>query len=103
MRAADLVRRCRAASGLTIRDLAARAGTSHSTLSAYERGRKDPVGSTLDRIVLAAGFELELRRSTSDPLHLEGRGAELEQVLDLAELFPRRHAPTLRAPVFGRT
>lgn len=102
MRSAELIRRCRARSGLTLRELAARAGTSHPTVAAYEAGRKEPVGSTLDRLVLAAGFELELRPVAVDRAALTDRGAGLEHVLELAEQFPRRHAPTLDAPVFGR-
>ncbi len=102
VRSSELIRRCRASSGLTLRELAARAGTSHPTVAAYEAGRKEPAGSTLERLVLAAGFELELRPSGTDPDALAGRGVELEQVLDLAEQFPRRHAPVLDAPIFGR-
>lgn len=102
MPSSELIRRCRARSGLTLRELASRAGTSHPTVAAYEQGRKDPGGSTLERLVLAAGFELELRPSGLDRGRLADRGDELEAVLALAEQFPRRHAPTLDAPVFGR-
>ena len=58
MDAALILRRTRRRSGLSLRALAARAETSHSTLSAYESGRKVPTVETLDRIVRAAGFEL---------------------------------------------
>jgi transcriptional regulator with XRE-family HTH domain len=84
-----------------LRELAARAGTSHSTLAAYEAGRVVPSVETLDRIVRAAGFalgtQLEVRigdHTTAD------RGRELEQVLELAAMFPARHSATLLAPVF---
>jgi len=102
MNAATTLRSVRARSGLTLRALGQRAGTSHSTLAAYESGRKTPTVETLDRIVRAAGFELdgEVRQSVggADP---EARGRELVEVLELAAMFPARHATTLRFPRFG--
>lgn len=65
MAADALIRQARAAAGLTLRDLAARAGTSDATLSAYETGAKDPRTSTLLRVLEAAGFELGLRPARS--------------------------------------
>ncbi|MEX1164321.1 MAG: helix-turn-helix transcriptional regulator [Nitriliruptor sp.] len=53
-----LTRQARARAGLTLRDLAAQAGTSSATLSAYETGAKDPRASTLLRVLTAAGTEL---------------------------------------------
>ena len=38
--------------------LAARAGTSRPTLSAYEHGRKSPTLATIERLIASAGFEL---------------------------------------------
>ncbi len=100
MTAAATLRRARHEAGMTLRQLAHRAGTSHSTLAAYEAGAKVPSVATLDRIVRAAGFalDLELRRRIDDP----DRGGELEQVLELAAQFPARHHARLRFPVFGR-
>ena len=46
---------------LTQVELAARAGTSQATLSAYERGIKSPSLKVLSRILEAAGFDLNLR------------------------------------------
>lgn len=45
--------------GLTQQELAARAGTSRPTLSAYEHGRKAPGVDTYERILAAAGYRLE--------------------------------------------
>ena len=45
--------------GLTQQELAARAGTSRPTLSAYEHGRKAPGVDTYERILTAAGYRLE--------------------------------------------
>jgi transcriptional regulator with XRE-family HTH domain len=101
MDAATVLRDARTGAGLSLRALAARAGTSHATLSAYEAGRVVPSVETLDRIVRAAGFsldgELHRRHRIEDGLD---RGAELVAVLDLAEAFPARHAPTMTFPVF---
>ena len=102
--AARLIADARCRSGLTLRALATLAGTSHSTLAAYEAGRTTPNVATLDRILTAAGFavDVELHRRHR---HAEGldRGDELVAVLELAEAFPARHEPHLTAPVFGRT
>lgn len=87
---------------MPLRELARRAGTSHSAVSAYENGRRTPTTATLDRIVRAAGFALDAtlcRRIYGDD---DDRGAELEAVLLLAEEFPARHALELSGPVFGR-
>ena len=104
MDAAELVKTARRRAGLTLRDLGAMAGTSHSTLAAYESGSKTPNVATLDRILHAAGFATEVtlhqRHRTSDGLT---RGDELVAVLELAAAFPTRHSLVLDAPVFGRS
>jgi transcriptional regulator with XRE-family HTH domain len=102
--AAATLRRARARSGSSLRELARRAGTSHATLSAYEAGRVVPSVDTLDRIVRAAGYELvaELVPVPDPGQTREERGRELVEVLELAALFPARHAPTLECPPFGR-
>jgi transcriptional regulator with XRE-family HTH domain len=101
MDAGLLIRTARARSQLSLRALAARAGTSHATLSAYEHGRVDPTAAVLSRIVAAAGCSLEttLLESPSD-LGGPSRGQELVSVLALAEQFPARHAAGLEFPPF---
>lgn len=103
MVAGRLITAARQRAGLTLRDLASRAGTSHSTLAAYGAGRVVPSVATVDRIVHAAGFSVDTRleRRIREVNGLD-RGEELVQVLALAEQFPARHARTLDAPVFGR-
>jgi transcriptional regulator with XRE-family HTH domain len=96
MTAAQVLREARRRAGLTLRELANRADTSHSTLSAYEAGRKVPTVATLERVLRAAGFALDLAL-TPRP---SDRGLELERVLELAGQFPARHAPTLDYPRF---
>jgi transcriptional regulator with XRE-family HTH domain len=87
--AAATLSRARARSGLSRRELARRAGTSPSTLAAYEAGRKAPSVATLDRIVRAAGFELGVEMapgiSPADPTDPAARGP-----------------PALEYPRFGR-
>lgn len=86
---------------MSLRQLAERAGTSHSTLAAYEAGRKVPRVDTLNRIVRATGHDLTVNDrlvTFSGP----EREAELLDVLELAAMFPASPSPTLDCPVFGR-
>jgi transcriptional regulator with XRE-family HTH domain len=101
MDAGTVVRTARHRAGLSLRQLARAAGTSHAAIVAYEAGRKEPSVETLERLVRAAGFDLQLDllRMVDDP---EARGRELVAALELAEQFPARHEPTLRAPRFAR-
>ncbi|HLN17462.1 MAG TPA: helix-turn-helix transcriptional regulator [Acidimicrobiales bacterium] len=100
--AAMAIRRARAEAGLSLRDLARRAGTSHATLIAYEQGRIEPSVATWSRILRAAGFEPEVelaRRAAFDDG--PAREAEVLQALRLASVFPARHHPKLLFPKFG--
>jgi transcriptional regulator with XRE-family HTH domain len=102
MNAASTLCRARGQAGLSRRELARRAGTSNSTLADYEAGRKMPSVATLDRIVRAAGFELEVEMAPGvGDGHPGSRGRELIEALELAALFPARHAPNLEFPKFG--
>lgn len=97
MDAAAIIKEVRRRSGLSLRLLAARAGTSHPTLLAYEAGRKSPSWETLERLVNAAGFELGVTVEPVAPFEDRvRRGRQLVDVLELAEQFPTRHdfAPT---------
>lgn len=58
MAARNLLEQARADVGLSQAVLAARAGTSRPTLSAYEHGRKSPTLETAQRILREAGFDL---------------------------------------------
>lgn len=104
MDAARFLRESRQSAGLTLRSLAARASTSHSTLAAYEAGRTIPSTQTMDRIVNATGFAIDARLERRiRELNGMSRGDELALVLELAEQFPARHSKTLEAPIFGPT
>jgi transcriptional regulator with XRE-family HTH domain len=93
------LRNAREESGLSLRELARRAGTSHATLLAYENGRKTPSVDTFVRILEAAGFAVDFHMSRRirrrDGID---RGEELEQVLLLAEQFPARVKRTIDYP-----
>ena len=105
MDAASLLRTARTRSGLGLRALAAAAGTSHATLSAYESGTKVPRVDTLDRILRAAGWDASVALGARPDATRDERmakGDELVAVLRLAAQFPARHDPGLHAPSFGR-
>jgi transcriptional regulator with XRE-family HTH domain len=59
-RAEDLLERARREAGMSRAELARRAGASRPTLAAYAAGTKSPTLSTAERIVRAAGFELDI-------------------------------------------
>lgn len=103
MNAPSAIRDARRRAGLTQVRLAARAGTSQATLSAYENGRKQPSVETLDRLLAAAGARLEVapRRVAvivPDHARLERAGRELANVIALAAALPSRHERRLRFP-----
>lgn len=103
MDAGALIRSARTAAGLSLRDLAARAGTSHATIAAYESGRSSPNVATLDRVLRACGVALEAElapRVGTTAAERAARGRELIEVLELAEMFPARHTDALAFPRF---
>lgn len=105
MDAGALIRAARQRQGLTLRALADRAGTSHSTLAAYESGRTIPTVTTLQRVLRAAGVDADVsltNRVGGGPDDRQARGRELIEVLELAEMFPARHEPDNAFPRFGR-
>ena len=100
-RIARTLRRARCSAGLSLRELARRAGTSHATILAYEQGTKTPGAATFLRLLEACGYGVDIRLTprirTRDGLD---RGEELEQVLRLAEQFPVRVPKKLDYPRF---
>jgi len=101
MTAGEIVALARRRSGLSLRELAARAGTSHATIAAYEQGRKVPRVDTLERICRAAGqavdWDLDPRPADGER---DARRRDLLDVLALADTFPFARQGTLEAPVF---
>jgi transcriptional regulator with XRE-family HTH domain len=107
MEVGALIREARREAGLTQAELAARSGTSQATLSAYERGRKDPSASTAARILAAAGSRLARVPASRvvwmpSSAELERRGHILAQVIDLAERLPSNPQRPLRYPSLRR-
>jgi len=100
-RVGSTLRAARTSAGLSLRELAVLAGTSHATLSAYEQGHKSPSVVTFLRVVEVCNcdvdFELTPRIRYADGI---ARGEELAAVLVLAEHFPSRPAATLDLAVF---
>lgn len=100
----DLLKLVRRRHGLTQMDLARLAGTSQPTISAYERGLRDPSYETLRRLVAAAGERLELDAVIAEadlppPSGPAEHGRRLIDVLSFADAVPtRRRSATLRAP-----
>lgn len=64
--AGSLILQARLRADLTQRELAEKAGTAQSTISAYEQGKKDPAMGSLLRILQAAGFDLRMRLAPHD-------------------------------------
>ncbi len=98
------LRTARRRAGLSQGALAARAGTSQATISAYESGAKQPSVATLSRLLAATGSHLavqhDARRTAAapTPAQLARAGRTLVQVLGLAEALPVRHERALRFP-----
>jgi len=78
--AAALVVQARQATGLTQEQLARLAGTSRSSISAIEHGKRDPGLEHLLKILAAAGFDLLTRIVPHDDHDdvLKARGARLD-------------------------
>lgn len=94
-----LLTAAREAAGLSKADLAQRARTSRTTLSAYEHGRVSPTLDTADRILAAAGHRL-----TATPI-LQwtdvdiGRGRTVAVPDELPDLAAARALRTMVMPV----
>jgi uncharacterized protein len=58
--AGSLIRTARQRAGLSQDTVARRAGTRQSAVSAYESGRRAPSLATLERLLAAAGFAIEV-------------------------------------------
>lgn len=96
MDAGTLLKAARSQAGLSQRELARRAGTSQSAIAAVESGRKQPSVATLTRWLGATGRQLALE--TQETAVLRRRGAELVEVLTLAQALPFRPQRQLRFP-----
>jgi transcriptional regulator with XRE-family HTH domain len=107
MDAGTMLQAARKRAGLTQGELAARAGTSQATVSAYESGSKQPSVATFSRLLAATGSRLTvepLRRPLAEPsaAELARAGETLAEVITLAEALPVRHRKKLRYPRIDR-
>ena len=89
--AAGLLRRARAAAGLTQARLAELAGTTQSAIAAYEAGTREPTVPVLARMVAAAGARLAIDVAPDSSYY---RLAELAR--DVAATDPSDEARRLR-------
>src|SRR2546427_5434699 len=81
MRASRLALAARKRMGLTQRELARRTGIPQPMISAIERGQQDPRHGTLERIVAAAGQELDM-------VVRSGGGVDRTQFVESLRLTP---------------
>lgn len=80
--AADLLRKVRTRAGLTQSELARRAGTSQAAVARYESGDVSPMVSTLERLLAAGGFHLDLRAEVAQPV-LDQIVGHRQEIVDL--------------------
>jgi len=96
------LREARQKAGMSLRQLAERACTSHATILAYEHGKKVPSTATYFRVLEACGNAVDIllcrRIRERDGI---SRGEELSLVLELADQFPIRASRHLELPSFS--
>lgn len=80
-RAPRLIRAARRKAGITQRALAGRSGVPQPTIAAIEAGRQDPRFGTLDRLLRACGYELDIR-------HVLGEGVDRTLIHEMLRLTP---------------
>ena len=98
MEPGGLLERARASAGLTQDELARRAGTSRTTLSAYENGRKSPTVATFARLLAEAGCELAAQPQVTFARQPAARGRwawvpDHLPRLDIGDAFARVRLP----------
>lgn len=79
--AGRMLRFARSRANLTQRELAAKSGVPQETIARIERGRADPRLGTLDRLLEAAGYGLEVEPRL-------GIGIDRSQIHALLQLTP---------------
>jgi transcriptional regulator with XRE-family HTH domain len=93
----SLLRRARNDAGLTQGGLARRTGVPQSLISAYERGRRQPGGDMLLRLLAGTGHEVVLRSTVEAS---RPAAEKLAQVCAVAMALPARRRGPLRYPSF---
>ena len=98
---ATLIAAARRRSGLSQRELAARAGTSAAAICLYESGSRIPRVDTLARLLAATGTTLELRSRRPLDVDLAANGRDLVELLEVSDRLPTRSGRVLEAPVLA--
>ncbi|MEV4318487.1 helix-turn-helix transcriptional regulator [Actinocrispum sp. NPDC049592] len=83
---ADLLAEARRAAGISQDELARRAGTSRTTLSAYEHGRKSPTIDTASRLLGEIDLVLTYRHRIDAVEHVTPRGRPFTTLSHLPRL-----------------
>lgn len=83
--AASLIRHARQVAGLTQHTLSARVGVTQASISRIEDGKTSPRLETLDRLLEACGFTLELAPRL-------GLGVDRTAIRELLRLSPAERA-----------
>lgn len=96
MTSAGLITRSRRDRGYSQAELARRSGIPRTAINAYEKGQRTPTAKTLARLVEACGLKLAVMPKSE--IDEQANADTLEQVLDLAEMLPRRHRGRLDFP-----
>jgi transcriptional regulator with XRE-family HTH domain len=91
MAGTTVLQRVRQATGLSQDELARRAGTSRTAVSAYEHRRKSPSLDTVERLLAGAGYEIDARPRVEFVAVAGARGRTLSVPNRLPRL-PLEHA-----------
>ncbi len=82
---AEWLNGARRSAGLTQRELATRAGVPQPTIARIESGRQMPRADTLDKLLKACGWELDMTR--------RGEGEDLEVLSALQDMVDQAESP----------
>ncbi len=95
----SLLRGARLRAGLSQQELARRSRTSRTAVSAYEHGHKSPSLETLERLLHAAGFQLEVQPRIEFSPANGPHGAQTWVPNRLPRLSPERALATVTLPL----
>src|SRR5664279_2966638 len=99
MGGAGLLQRVRRLAGLSQDELARRAGTSRTAVSAYEHGHKSPSLATFERLLDGAGYELDARPRINFVRVAGNRGRSMVVPGRLPQLAPERAFAVVELPL----
>jgi DNA-binding XRE family transcriptional regulator len=97
--ARNLIEEARIGAGLTQQEMADMGGTSRTTLSAYEHGRKSPNLDTAERLLAVAGYELTLQHRINFSEVKMPRGRRIHVPNRLWQLNPVDAFRTVQLPL----